>query len=222
MSTFTRTLSVATLAVLGTLPRLAAQESGSEHFRWYIGPEAGVMIFETPTQTRGAIATFGGQVLVRAKRTALLLSVQEGVKKNQTTSYSDSTAPGGVRNVLFNDLRKYSALIIAFPVKTNPEPYIGVGFGILHTVKEYPQGFFATPAEAQAAADHANSLGSSGFGSAVGGVQFHLGRFVAFGQYQITTSPSAGKLLTGATHTFTGGLRISLGSAREGVSGGGY
>ncbi|MEP6571553.1 MAG: hypothetical protein ABJD11_02625 [Gemmatimonadota bacterium] len=222
MSTFTRTLSVATLAVLGILPRLAAQESGSEHFRWYIGPEAGLMIFETPTQTSGAIATFGGQVLIRSRRTALILSVDEGIKSNQTTSYSDSTAAGGTRAVIFNNLRKYSALVVAFPVRTNPEPYIGVGFGILHTVKEYPQGFFATPGEQSAASDLANSLGSYGFGSAAGGLQFHSGRFVLYGQYQVTTAPSAGKLITGATHTFTGGLRISLGSAREGVSGGGY
>jgi hypothetical protein len=58
---------------------------------------------------------------------------------------------------------------------------------------------------------------------------------MAFGQYQITTSPSqkvvtasdgtplaVGRLLDGPTHTFSGGLRIGLGSARENVRGGGY
>jgi hypothetical protein len=46
---------------------------------------------------------------------------------------------------------------------------------------------------------------------------------VAFGQYQLTTaqgdktleSGASGRLLVGSTHTFSGGLRVSLGSARE-------
>ena len=58
---------------------------------------------------------------------------------------------------------------------------------------------------------------------------------MAFGQYQITTSPgngvvadaddnavAFGRLLTGPTHTFTGGLRFGLGGARESVKTGGY
>ena len=44
----------------------------------------------------------------------------------------------------------------------------------------------------------------------------------AFGQYQITTSPSAGHLLRGPSHTIGGGLRFSLGGSKEGVRGGGY
>ena len=58
---------------------------------------------------------------------------------------------------------------------------------------------------------------------------------MAFGQYQITTGPrqtrssdatgnvvAFGRLLEGPTHTFTGGLRFGLGSARESVKTGGY
>ena len=54
------------------------------------------------------------------------------------------------------------------------------------------------------------------------GIQFQLGRIGAFGMYQITTSPKDGKLLSGPTHTFSGGLRFSLGGSKEGVAGGGY
>jgi hypothetical protein len=66
-------------------------------------------------------------------------------------------------------------------------------------------------------------------------VQFKLGRFMAFGQYQVTTSMSnqtvtasdgtifaAGRLLEGPTHLFSGGLRLGLGSSRESVRTGGY
>ena len=76
---------------------------------------------------------------------------------------------------------------------------------------------------------------AAGFGTFVGGLQFQVGRFMAFGQYQITTGavddtvrrqrrdPVAfGRLLEGPTHTFTGGLRFGLGSAREKCETGGY
>jgi hypothetical protein len=69
-------------------------------------------------------------------------------------------------------------------------------------------------------------------------VNFRVSRFSAFGQYQVTTGPrqqsasqtatsgetliESGSLLTGATHTFSAGLRFNLGSAREKASTGGY
>ncbi len=86
-------------------------------------------------------------------------------------------------------------------------------------------------AESQQAA---RELGSSGFGSFIGGVQFKVARFVGFGQYQITSGSShqrssgfgadvaTGQLLMGPTHTFSAGLRIGLGNARERARGGGY
>jgi hypothetical protein len=63
------------------------------------------------------------------------------------------------------------------------QPYLGVGYGILHVVNP-------TPGSSAAFQSDAVELGSFGFGSFVGGLQFQVGRFMAFGQYQITTSPS--------------------------------
>jgi hypothetical protein len=116
---------------------------------------------------------------------------------------------------------------MAFPIRSAAQPYLGVGYGIMHVVG--PQ---VGPAAFQ---EDANELGSTGFGTFLAGIQFQVGRLMAFGQYQITTSPSVdsvedgdgnvlafGRLLEGPTHTFSGGLRIGLGSAREGVKTGGY
>jgi hypothetical protein len=221
MSKLARIASVVLLTAVCGTRMLAAQSGASGNYRWYIGPQAGVIIFETPNQTKGASLLAGAHMLVTAKRTALMLSVEEGFARNQLTSYSDKTAPGGVRNVLFNDIRKYTASVLFFPLKTAAQPYFGLGFGILHTVTEYPQNT-VTQAELDSAVIVSNSLGSSGFGSAVGGVQFRSNRLSIFAQYQITTSPHSGKLLTGPTHSFVGGIRLGLGPAREGVSGGGY
>ena len=226
MRTLIRSIPAAALVLgLGTA-HLEAQAPGNGNFQWYLGGQGGVMFFKTPTQGRSGIPTFGGQTLIVAKRTGLLLSFEEGVGSHETSAYTDGN---GVESVTFNDIRKYSAILMAFPIRSAAQPYLGVGYGILHVVNP-------TPASSAAFQADAVELGSFGFGSFVGGLQFQLGRFMAFGQYQITTSPSqkmvtasdgttvlaVGRLLDGPTHTFSGGLRIGLGSAREGVRSGGY
>lgn len=164
---------------------------------------------------------------VTAKRTGLILAVEEGFKKDQSSSYADPTVLGGSRQVLFNDVRKYSVTLVVFPLNTIAQPYFGIGAGYFHTVHEYPQGFFASPADADTAAALANRLGGFGFASLVGGVQFRVSRITLFGQYMVTTgAPNdrlvdtpARRLLTGPTHAFTGGVRFGLGRSREGSDG---
>jgi hypothetical protein len=112
---------------------------------------------------------------------------------------------------------------MAFPIRSAAQPYVGVGFGILHAVNPQPVGTFASPAALAAAQEDAADLGTHGFGTLVGGLQFKLGRLVAFGQYQLTSSPgnktlesgASGRLISGATHTLTGGIRIGLGSSKD-------
>jgi hypothetical protein len=220
MRTLGRTATVLGLACLAQAPSLAAQSIiGFDSFKWYVGGQAGFTVFETPAQTRGGIFTAGGHFLVTARRTGLLISVEEGIKTNQVSSYNvvDATAPGGSRQVrvAFNDLRKYQVSLLAFPFRTIAQPYFGIGFGLMQTVKEYPQGTFASPAARDAATSDAHRAGSFTFAAFTSGVQIRLAQFVAFGQGQITTSPT-GKLLTGPTLAFTAGMRISLGNSREG------
>lgn len=221
-----RSIPAAALALCLGTAHLAAQQPGNGNFQWYVGGQGGVMFFKTPTQDRSGIPTFGGQTLIVAKRTGLMLSFEEGVGDNETSSY---TGAGGVEAVTFNDIRKYSAVLMAFPLKSAAQPYFGLGYGILHVVN---------PSSAIAGGNDfvANELGSTGFGTFLGGLTFQVGRLMAFGQYQITTSPSVhgvvdsqnnllgfGRLLDGPTHTFSGGLRFGLGSAKEGSrSAGGY
>jgi hypothetical protein len=225
MRMLSRSIPVAALALaLGALPA-AAQEAGNGNSQWYVGGQGGVMFFDTPTQNRTAIPTFGGQTLIVAKRTGLLLSVDEAVGNDETSSYSDLS---GTQAVTFNDIRRYSAVLMAFPIRAAAQPYLGVGWGIMHVVNPSP----VSPSAFQSDAEE---LGSTGFGTFLAGITFQVGRLMAFGQYQITTSPSNsvvtdpdgnalafGRLLTGPTHTFSGGLRFGLGSARESVKTGGY
>jgi hypothetical protein len=225
MRMLSRSIPVAALALsLGALSA-AAQEPGNSNFQWYVGGQGGVMFFDTPTQDRTGIPTFGGQTLIIARRTGLLLSVEEGVGSDETSAYSDLS---GTQPVTFNDIRKYSAVLMAYPIKAAAQPYLGVGYGIMHVVSPTPQNVTAFQSDAE-------ELGSTGFGTFLAGITFQLGRLMAFGQYQITTSPgnavvsdadgnpvAFGRLLSGPTHTFSGGLRFGLGGARESVKTGGY
>jgi hypothetical protein len=216
-------MSAVGLALTLGAGHLVAQAPGNGNFQWYIGGQGGVTFFKTPQQGRSGIPTFGGHTLIVAKRTGLMLSFDEAVGDNEQSSYTDAS---GVQPVSFNDIRRYSAVLMAFPIRAAAQPYLGVGYGLIHVVNPTPTSGFQSDA---------NELGSSGFATFVGGLQFQVGRFMAFGQYQITSSPSQktvtdasgapvafGRLLDGPTHTFTGGLRIGLGSAREDVRAGGY
>jgi hypothetical protein len=216
-----RGLAVVALTLTLAASAVEAQAPVQGDFQWYVGGQAGVLVFRTPAQTRGGMFTAGGHTLITARRTGLWLSVEEGIADNEVSAYFDGT--GTTQDVTFNDLRKYSAVLMAFPIRSAAQPYLGVGVGILHAVNPRPVGTFASPAALAAAEDDASQLGSSGFGTLVGGLQFKVGRFVAFGQYQLTSSGgnktlesgSSGRLISGATHTFTGGMRIGLGSSKD-------
>ena len=217
----TRVLAVAALGL--TLSGTAASaQQWDDSFRWYVGGAGGVLGFETPSQTRAWVPTAGGQLLVVAKRTGLLVSIDQAFGSNELSGFADNTANAGVRDVQFDQIRRYTATLVGYPIRGHTQPYLGIGFGLIQVVDPKPQGFFTSPVAAATAKDQADQRSTDGFASLVAGVQFRIGQVMAFGQYQITTSAAAGHLLRGASHALTGGLRFSLGGAREGIRGGGY
>lgn len=217
----TRVLTV-TLALAAGIGSAGAAQQWDDSFRWYVGGQAGVLGFETPSQTRAWIPTAGASLLVVAKRTGLLLSVDEAFGSNELSGYADVTTAAGVRDVSFDRIRKYSATLTGYPVRGPTQPYLGLGFGIIQVIDPQPGGFFTSPVQANLAKGLADNKSTGGFISFVAGVQFRLGAVVGFGQYQITAAPASGQLLRGPSHGVTGGLRFSLGGAKEGIKGGGY
>lgn len=226
-------IPVAVLALCLGTGRLTAQQAGNGTFQWYVGGHGGIINFETPAAGHKTEPLGGAHLLITARRTGLLLSVEQSFGSAKAAGYTmqvfDSSGTFVSQQavpVTFKYLRKYSAMLMAFPIKGPATPFFGIGVGIMHA-----GGF--TPDDGAASA-----IGSSGFGSLVGGLNFRVSRFSAFGQYQITTSPrqqttsskdsqhntfvSFGNFYTGPTHTFTAGLRLNLGNARERVAGGGY
>lgn len=211
---------VLTLGVAGG--SAASAQQWDDSFKWYVGGQAGVLGFETPSQTRAWVPTAGGQLLVVAKRTGLLISIDEAFGDNELSGYADVTTAEGVRDVRFDRIRKYSATLTGYPVRGAAQPYLGLGFGLIQVLNPEPGGFFTSPVEASLAKEVADQKSTDGFMSLMAGLQVRAGRVVLFGQYQITAAPADGQLLRGPTHGVSGGLRVSLGGAKEGIKGGGY
>ncbi|MEO8029548.1 MAG: hypothetical protein ABJC74_03420 [Gemmatimonadota bacterium] len=210
---------LASLAVLvSTSGQLHAQK-GTDSFKWYIGPQAGVMFYKTQNQsTTGAFAA-GAHVMITAKRTALMVSYDQAFRNGNVSSFADPSALTGVRSVKFNNVGRLSFMLLAMPVQTHFQPFVGLGFGILRTVRNYPdQTGLVAADEVQAANDAASTAASYGFGAATVGLQLRAGPVAVFGQYQISTGPGSSKLLVGANHTIMGGIRISLGSSKDDAS----
>lgn len=232
MRKVTRSISVVLALCLGAA-NLSAQQPGNGTFQWYVGGHGGILNFGTSAQGRTTVPLGGAHLLITARRTGLLLSVEQGFGSNElgvfTVQAIDSAdnlvSQTGVAST-FDYIRKYSAMLMAFPIRGPATPYFGIGVGVLHTGGHAPDDGFT------------KEMGSSGFGSLIGGLNFRVSRFSAFGQYQITTGPGErrasvtftngarnlafGNMLSGPTHTFTAGLRFNLGNAKERASGGGY
>jgi len=231
MSLGTRTLTLAVTSLALISGSLAAQRKAPPiaDNQWYFGGQGGIMLFETPTQTRGAIPMVGGHVFVNLRKVGLLLQVQEGLGSKETSSYFDNTAPNSRRTVTFNDIRMYNAMIIALPWRSAVQPYLGAGVALIHAVHPSPGGFFATDSAKFVAQSVAEHLGGYGAASFLFGVQFRVDRFAVFGQAQIWTTQSnetvysrefgtidgQGRLFQGPVQTLTAGLRIGLGSVRK-------
>jgi hypothetical protein len=231
MRMLSRSVAVMAIALGLGATSAAAQQAGSGAFRWYVGANAGAFNFRTTAQSRSSVPMGGAHMLVTARRTGLLLSVEQAFGDGEQATYDDF-ANGFERTATFDNVRKYSATLLAMPLQTAIRPYVGLGVGIMQVVNPQPSG-----AAGEFERGDAATVGSNGFLSLLGGAELNAGAFTLFGQYQLTSGSTlqvartggetgdvtaAGRMIHGVTHTISGGLRLSLGGAREGVSGGGY
>jgi hypothetical protein len=244
MRTLLKGLTLLTLGSLLLSHDAGAQvQGGTGAFKWYVGGHGGVTSFRTD-EGREVLPAAGGHFLITAKRTGLLLSVDQAFGSDEVTTTFfevrdsvDNVVDGGAVPWTFDGLRRYSAILLAYPVRNpNIQPFVGVGGGIAHYTGNSQGPFLDRSVE--------DDLSSTGFATAVAGLEFRVGPFSAFGLYQVTTKHGFkqtstvlqtstngdplfvrndfGEWTKGAHHSVTGGLRFSLGGARESVNTGGY
>jgi hypothetical protein len=216
MRVLTRALATLGLAALAGATSLSAQSTGVGSYRFYVGASGGGMDFETAAQTRGAIPMASGNVLITAKRAALLLAVDAGLGSGEVAAMADPI-DASARTVTFDHIMRYYFQLMAYPLKSNIQPFIGLGWGIQTLTNIQVQGSFAD-ADVQAAnQQQAEELGSTGFMQLVGGVEIRAGIFSVFGSLSVATAANDADLIQGAVYTGQAGARISLGKARDDI-----
>lgn len=212
MTLFRHPVAIFAIVLGAALPR-AARAQRSDSYTWKLGLAAGGMAFQTNSQDLKLVPAAGVHILIMAHRGGLQFGVDEAIGSNEK-------ADGGL--VLFNDVRRYQAVLMAFPIDGPVEPYFGLGGGIMQVVGPRITPDITDPTDRQTLLAAAEDASSSGFFSGLAGVQFRAGRLTVFAQYQATSSPSSDNLLHGAGQSLMGGIRIGLGNAREDVTAGGY
>ena len=220
-------------ALLSGVAPLEGQELRSDSYKWYFGLTGGGLMAQTQTQDYQVYPSVGAHLSVIGKLGGVMLSFEESFGDNEESAFGfafpgvndtgDTVLAFPIHSASFDRVRKYSATLMAYPMKSRLEPYLGVGFGLMHTVGTQIESSVPTPEEAIVADSVLQVRTSTGFGSFVGGLQYGAGSaMVLYGQYQITTSPASGNLLTGPTHALLFGVRFRLGRAKEDIKGGGY
>lgn len=190
-----------------------ANRERSDSWQWYVGPQAGVTLFETPTQGRGGIPVVGGHLLVMARTGGLMLSYEEALGSDERSAMPSNTGTG--IPVAFNNIRRYSGLLTIFPWSGGIQPYLGAGVGIQHVVNPVVEGVFDSPGAAAAAQAEVVERSGAGFMSALVGLQLRPSNMaVLYGSYHIVSS-AGGRLVLGPTHTFSVGVRVGLGRWKQ-------
>jgi hypothetical protein len=216
MRRFGRNLTLTALVLVAGVTTTSAQQrvmERSDSWQWYIGPQGGVTLFETPTQSRGGIPVVGGHLLVMARTGGLMLSYEEGIGDNETSAMPASN--GGAVPVTFNNIRRYSGILTVFPWSGGIQPYLGAGLGIQHVVNPTVVGVFDSPSDAANAQNAVVDRAGAGFATALMGLQLRPSNSaVLYASYNIT-SAAGGRLLLGQTHTFSAGIRIGLGRWKQ-------
>lgn len=212
MPRFGRALPAAALMVALGATSLSAQNPPSERsdsWQWFVGPQAGVTIFETPTQSRGSIPTFGGHLLVMARHAGLTVSFEEGLGDEETSAIPSADGTG--ITVTFNNIRRYSGILTIFPWSGAIQPHFGMGFGIQHVVHPNVEGVFDSPQDGAAAQAEAEDRAGAAFISGLVGLQIRpSSRVAVFGNFHMVSS-AGDRLILGPTYNFSGGIRIGLG-----------
>ncbi|HYS19568.1 MAG TPA: outer membrane beta-barrel protein [Gemmatimonadales bacterium] len=216
------------LTYMTGLPRTGGYvaRAGERDYLWYWGAQGGVILVKTNNQSTTAEPIVGGQWLITKHRSSLLFSYETSffindVKAIITDPASTTSSIGpGFRDVTFNRLRRISIGLVAHPAQRHIEPFVGGGFAIMQVTNPLVDcSTCKTNSEIFGAQDLADAAASKAFAWVLGGLQINLSRRLnVFGQY-ILTSAGSGFLLEGNTHSLMGGVRYSLGSAREDVIG---
>src|SRR6266702_2989053 len=212
-------IGTAGLSYFTSKGRLAqARAIGWDH-QWFWGGQGGVLIYKTNRQPLTYDPIIGGHWLITGKRTALYTAFEQAFFVSPVLADVAIPNTDFVGTFSFSNVRRIMGGILAFPTQQRIQPVTGGGFALMQVLTPELQGCSGcvTKADTAAAFDAADANASKAFFWVMGGVDVRQGRLSIFGHYIITSS-AKGFMLQGLTHTLQGGVRYSLGTAKEGVT----
>jgi hypothetical protein len=195
------------------------------NFQWYWGAQGGFFLSKTNTQPYAYDPIFGGHWLITSRRTALYVAYEQAVFLADAQavlfdpSSSSSSIGPGFRDVTFHDVRRLMFGVLAYPTQKVIEPFAGGGFALMQVLNPVVDcSSCSTLGEAVEASDRAHDASSRAFFWIMGGLQINYSsRLNVFAHY-LLTSGAANFLLESNTHTLQGGVRLSLGTSKEGIT----
>ena len=197
----------------------------NRQYQWYWGAQGGAFISKTNTQPYVYDPVVGGHWLVTARRTALYVAYEQAIflTDAQAVIFDPNSSASSVgpsfRDVTFHDMRRIMFGVLAFPAQKVIEPFAGGGFALMQVLNPLVDCTGCDLGQAVEAADRAHDASSKAFFWLMGGLQINYSsKLNVFAHYLITSS-APGFLIDGNTHSLQGGIRYSLGSAKEGITG---
>jgi len=162
--------------------------------------------------------TVGGHWLITGMQTAMYVGYDQAVFISPQQWFVVA-APNLGGTFKFDGVRRVMAAVVAFPMQQRIEPFAGGGFAIMQArgVDTSTAGSClgcASSSDSSVVFAAANNQGTRAFVWIMGGIDINQGRLALFGHY-ILTSSSGNFAIQGSTHTIQGGIRYSLGSAKE-------
>jgi len=197
----------------------------NRQYQWYWGAQGGAFISKTNTQPYVYDPIVGGHWLITARRTALYVAYEQALFLSDAQavifdpgSAGCSIGNGPCRDVSFHDVRRLMFGVLAFPTQKIIEPFAGGGFAIMQVLNPVVDCTGCSTSEFQQADDRVNDEASKAFFWLMGGLQINYSSKLNVFAHYLLTSSASNFLLESNTHSLQGGVRISLGSAKEGIT----
>jgi len=195
------------------------------NFNWYWGAQGGFFVSKTNTQPYVYDPIAGGHWLITSRRTALYVAYEQAfflsdanavIFDPNSSGCSIGAAP--CRDVSFNGVRRLMFGVLAYPTQKVIEPFGGGGFAImqvLNPVVDCPGCDLSQFAQAD---DRVNDASSKAFFWIMGGLQINYSSKLNVFAHYLLTSSASNYLLLSNTHSLQGGVRVSLGTSKEGIT----
>ncbi len=194
------------------------------NFQWYWGAQGGAFISKTATQPYVYDPIVGGHWLIKSRRTALYVAYEQAIflTAAQTVIFDPNSTNSSVgpdfRDVTFHDMRRVMFGVLAFPAQKVIEPFAGGGFALMQVLNPTVDCTGCNTSQAVEADDRVHTAASKAFFWVMGGLQINYSSKLNVFAHYLLTSSAANFLLQSNTHTLQGGIRISLGTSKEGIT----